>query len=212
MTRINVKDSNGMLRFEINGVRIVLETIGQNAGKLCMRENPGADNMEWIKANKEEIIEFIKKTEDDYHNARAEDKAAKIGFYTTGWESHEVYIDTREDIDEQIANIAARYPNDCTVDSVKADYEKTVAQKVENEAAAEGKQIEALKKNIETAEKSGRVYATQKEANEARRKYNNLYNEGGDGFVPRFYTQDEVNDWKNRLTALTARKQKRGKS
>jgi len=69
----------------------------------------------------------------------------------------------------------------------------------ENVATEKAKIIESLKRKIERAEKSGRIYATQAEANDAKKAYNNLHNEDGDGFLPRFYTQSMVNGWKKRL-------------
>ena len=68
----------------------------------------------------------------------------------------------------------------------------------ENVATEKAKRIESLRRKIERAEKSGRIYATQAEANAARKAYN-AHNEGGDGHVPRFYSQAEVNGWKKRL-------------
>lgn len=53
-------------------------------------------------------------------------------------------------------------------------------------------------KNCETAKK---LY-TAEEARAERIKYNNLYNEGGEGFVPHFYTVEEYEFAKNQLKKL----------
>ena len=34
------------------------------------------------------------------------------------------------------------------------------------------------------------------------KKYNDLYNEGGEGYVPHFYTKDEYEYYKERLNKL----------
>lgn len=42
------------------------------------------------------------------------------------------------------------------------------------------------------------------EAKEQTRRYNNVYNEGGEGYVPHYYTQEEYDRMFSELAALTA--------
>ena len=42
------------------------------------------------------------------------------------------------------------------------------------------------------------------EAKEQARRYNNVYNEGGEGYVPHYYTQEEYDRMFSELAALTA--------
>jgi len=133
MTRIIVKDYCGNPIFNIDGIEIGVEKIGNNAGNLYLRKKPSAETVEWIKANKAEIVEFIKNTENAFRQEKEDEKAATVEFYTGGWESHKVSVDTRKDLDEQFAQIASRYPNDCTAESVKEDYKKQIGEIVETE-------------------------------------------------------------------------------
>jgi len=204
MTNIKVENGFAGTRFYINGAEISYNEFGPDAGTLSLSKDPGAANVTWIKENKPAIIEFIKETNAAIKAEEAATAAATVEFMTSGFEMHKVFVDTRKNLDEQFAQIAANYPNDCTAESVKADYERAIGVKAEHEAAAESKKIENLESNIETAEKSGRIHATQAEANEARRRYNNIHNEGAEGYVPRFYTQAEVDGWRQMLAELTA--------
>lgn len=97
--------------------------------------------IDFINENRQAIIDRIRKEQVEEEERRLEREAceaATIRFYSSGWETHEISIDTRKDIDEQIASYANYYRNDCTFDSLKADYEKAVAEK------AEAKQRKAL--------------------------------------------------------------------
>ena len=61
--------------------------------------------------------------------------------------------------------------------------------------------IEYYKWAIAACEKQKKLY-TNEEANEARRNFINVYNEGGEGFVPHFYTIDEYEEAKRKLEVL----------
>ena len=52
------------------------------------------------------------------------------------------------------------------------------------------KRLSYLKKELARMEEQGKLY-TKEEALQKARWYNNAYNEGGYGFVPHYYTQDE---------------------
>ncbi len=75
---------------------------------------------------------------------------------------------------------------------------KRVAEKEKKERAGK---IEYYKWAIAACEKQKKLY-TNEEANEARRNYINVYNEGGEGFVPHFYTIDEYEEAKRELEVL----------
>lgn len=53
--------------------------------------------------------------------------------------------------------------------------------------------IEDLQYTIERCESAKKLY-TREEAQAERKRYNNLFNEGGEGFVPHFYTVEEY-EW-----------------
>ena len=87
-------------------------------------------------------------------------KKATIKVYTSGWESHEITINTLLPIEPQIERYAERYSDDCTVDSIREDYEYAIGEKQENaakkadaEAKREADEAAALAKAKETGEK-----------------------------------------------------------
>lgn len=47
------------------------------------------------------------------------------------------------------------------------------------------------------------------EAKEQARRYNNVYNEGGEGYVPHYYTQEEYERMAAELAELTAAAQEK---
>lgn len=68
-------------------------------------------------------------------------------------------------------------------------------KKETEESIAEYRQI------IEQCEKQEKLY-TKEEAVKKRRDYNNLYNEGGEGYIPHFYTIEEYEFAKTKLNEL----------
>ena len=68
-------------------------------------------------------------------------------------------------------------------------------QKIEN-------QIKKYSEIIKECEAADKLY-TIEEAIEARKKYNNLHNEGGFGYVPEYHTIDEYENAKEMLKKLT---------
>ena len=59
------------------------------------------------------------------------------------------------------------------------------------------KQLEWSEETIRMCEKQGKLY-TKEEAKLERKKYNDVFNEGGEGYVPHFYTVDEYEFAKKR--------------
>lgn len=87
-------------------------------------------------------------------------RRATVSFWVLGWESHFVSVDTRKNLDEQFAAIAAHYPHDCTVDSVRKAYEEHTSDAAQTEmaakveaAAANNKRLAAFARAKDTGER-----------------------------------------------------------
>ena len=74
---------------------------------------------------------------------------------------------------------------------------KDRVQKEKQEKESDYKEI------VQACEAAPKLY-TPEEAKQARINYNNLYNEGGEGYVPHFYTVDEYEWAKKNLAELEA--------
>lgn len=74
-------------------------------------------------------------------------------------------------------------------------------KRIEKEKRETEESINECRKIIERCEKQEKLY-TKEEAAQKRRAYNRLYNEGGEGYVPHFYTIDEYEWNKARLNEL----------
>ena len=77
-------------------------------------------------------------------------------------------------------------------------------EKERREKKEEEEKQEQIKECIETIEKceaAEKLY-TLEEAKQERSKYNNLYNEGGEGYIPHFYTIEEYEFAKSKLDEL----------
>lgn len=74
-------------------------------------------------------------------------------------------------------------------------------KKKEKEKRETEEAIDECKKIIDRCEKQEKLY-TKEEAAQKRRAYNRLYNEGGEGYVPHFYTIDEYEWNKTKLNEL----------
>lgn len=89
-----------------------------------------------------------------------------------------------------------------------AEREMLIAVNAGREAAkiAQEKQetIASLQKEIACAEKQRTIYATPEEAKSAAKRYNEIHNEGGEGYVPHFYHKAEVESMKARLAEMVA--------
>lgn len=73
-------------------------------------------------------------------------------------------------------------------------------QRAAEKAAQErADRIEQLSRIITRCEAQGKLY-TKEEAAKERKQYNDFYNEGGEGFVPHFYTIDDY-QWAKRELA-----------
>jgi hypothetical protein len=89
---------------------------------------------------------------------------------------------------EKAAEIEA-FLND-VIESAKTEDVKEIEKVEESKMISES--IEIATSIIEKAKKQNTI-PTEKEAREAERKWNNLYNEGGNGYVPHIVDIDEYN-------------------
>lgn len=84
-------------------------------------------------------------------------------------------------------------------------YDRLLKMDKENKELKEKQEVEdQIKKYseiIRKCEAADKLYTTD-EAIDARRKYNNLYNEGGFGYVPEYHTIDEYKNAKEMLNRL----------
>lgn len=71
----------------------------------------------------------------------------------------------------------------------------------EKEKKQLAEEVALYQKILAACERQGKLY-TRSEALQKRKAYNDHYNEGGDGFVPHFYTIEEYEHAKSRLEAL----------
>lgn len=89
-------------------------------------------------------------------------------------------------------------------DEWKALIELNEKKREEKEKKKIEKSIAGYKQTIEQCEKQGKLY-TKEEAAEKYRDYNRLCNEGGEGYVPHFYTIEEYEFAKAGLSELLNR-------
>lgn len=80
--------------------------------------------------------------------------------------------------------------------------EEVKAYDAEKAAEKKAKAISEIEEQLAEAERSG-IY-TKEEAEIRRQSYINVYNEGGSGYVPHFYSQEEVNELRRELAGLKA--------
>lgn len=99
--------------------------------------------------------------------------------------SGNVYIITQDEWDELVQ-----------MDSAKAKIAKR--KELEENIVS----WEKIVQRCEAIKASGNLYSTKEDAQKAKKKYNDFYNEGGDGYVPHFWTVEEYEDAKTKLTEL----------
>lgn len=164
-------------------------------GNIAIREtrNITQADIATIKAAKAEILEHMAVIARE----KEETAAHTVCFWVSGWEAHEVAIDDRKDLDAQFDSIAAMYASDSiTVEIVRDSYNKHIG----NKAAAVAKDIAALEALI--ADNECKPLMTDAENQVWRKRHNDLYNEGGDGYVPNNITKEDVQRAKIRLAQL----------
>lgn len=91
---------------------------------------------------------------------------------------------------------------EATAEEAPEEYKKKVEAKAEKEKQNEIKKCEKIIEECEKViEKSGKLM-TEKEAKEWLKNYNNVINEGGEGYLPRIYTLEEFENAKKKLEDL----------
>ena len=80
----------------INKYKIKVINNGEALGFYDGKPSPA--DIIFIKANKQEITSFMQQKERKTQEEQAEKEASEIRVFTSGWESHEIYIDTRKDV------------------------------------------------------------------------------------------------------------------
>lgn len=89
------------------------------------------------------------------------------------------------------------------------EWDELVQMNSEKEKIAKRKEIEEnivsweqIVQRCEAIKTAGNLYSTKEEAQKAKKKYNDFYNEGEDGYVPHFWTAEEYEDAKAKLKEL----------
>ena len=89
------------------------------------------------------------------------------------------------------------------------EWDELVQMNSEKEKIAKRKEIEEnivsweqIVQRCEAIKAAGNLYSTKEEAQKAKKKYNDFYNEGEDGYVPHFWTAEEYEDAKAKLKEL----------
>lgn len=137
------------------GITLTMQN-GEEALRIPSYKKPTAKQLSEIKAAKPEIIAELKRQEAEEKAEREAKEKATVTFLVVGWESHEVSIDTRYDVDEQLRNIADYYSNDMTYDTVKKAYERAIekeTEKIEKKAKVEREKEAVFAKAKTTGEK-----------------------------------------------------------
>lgn len=86
-------------------------------------------------------------------------------------------------------------------DAYVALNEKRLAEKADKERLEE---IAYLKSELKQMERQGTLCENRDEARRKEREWNRIYNEGGEGYVPHYYTVAEYERAKTRLAELEA--------
>ena len=137
------------------GITLAMQN-GEEALRVPSYKKPTSKQLSEIKAVKHEIIAELKRRDAEQKAEREAKEKATVTFLVTGWESHEVSVDTRYDIDEQLRNIAEYYSNDMTFESAKEAYERAIGkevEKIENEAKVENEKEAVFAKAKATGKK-----------------------------------------------------------
>ena len=96
---------------------------------------PTAAELAELKENKPAIIAHITAEREAKVKKEAADEAAKVRFYSCGWESHQIIIDTRKNIESQLKSYAKNYASDgLTIERLTEDYDNEIARREKEEA------------------------------------------------------------------------------
>lgn len=178
-----------------------LELVGDQVrigfSDLAKKENA----MPELREAKSEIIEILKSAEAERKAAEAI-KAAKfakmIKIVISGWEAETIYVDPEEALENQI-------PSQSTLDYIGISAEQALEQiKTALGRNEEKKAQEIAELETKIAELDGKELPSAALAKVMKTTWNNVHNEGGEGFVPEYTSREELEAMKNRLTTLKA--------
>lgn len=115
------------------------------------------------------------------------------------------WMDVRNALNERDSDGSFRGCGNSAYIVTEEEWDELVAlnEKKHNEKAAKkrAEDIEFYEKVVKACEKQEKLY-TEDEAAAKEKAWNNIHNEGGEGFVPHFYTIDEYEYAKNKLEEL----------
>ena len=122
----------------------------RGSNDLALNKKPNDTDLQFIKDNKDNFVTYIQNAEIQKEKEEKEKEENEIRILTSGWESHVIFIDLRQDVDTQLKKYAEIYSNDCTIKSLKEDFKKALSKK--EVAKKEVEETEVEEKNIfETA-------------------------------------------------------------
>ena len=129
------------------------------------------------------------------HNIRKLDESVKARF---------VFIDNDNNVveiclTEENANKVKEAVAECEKAESTEEYEAFKAEKAEKELAAEKAEAKTVVESAEKIINNGGKLLTNAERKEWERNYNNLHNEGGDGFIPHY---PSIEDYESAIETL----------
>ena len=168
----DIRTNERMLTMNNNQIHLALVRHFPNSARLCTVRRPSSREKEGFNASIRDRLFFIGDSteyvfanplqESDYHGRDAD------GELPTG--SNRVWIISQSEWDALVA----------------LDQQRSA----EKQRLERAERLEYLRTMQAEAERQPKIYADA-EAAEMRRKYNETYNEGGEGFTPHYYTIGE---------------------
>lgn len=158
------------------------------------------DAIPTLRENKAEILEMLKAAEEEKKAekvARDAELARMIEVTICGWEATTVYIDPVKALEDQIPGKGTLDYIGISADQALCQIKDSLVRKAEKKA----QEIKALEEEISALE--GKDLPTAAQAKVLRTNWNNIHNEGGEGFVPDFPSREDLAAMKSRLAYLT---------
>lgn len=107
-----------------------------------------------------------------------------------------MFKDTKIGLKPETAEKVLKAEKEAVEEAEPADF---TAKKAEAEKAEAEKEIAEIEKKIEEIESSNNLFETEAEAKAERKRLSELYNEGGEGFLPKVYSVEYLNSLKNKI-------------
>lgn len=124
------------------------------------------------------------------HNIRKLDESVKARFVFIDCDNNVVEIRLTEENANKVKEAVA----ECEKAESTEEYEAYKAEKAEKELATEKAEAKEVVEAAERIISNGGKLRTNAERKEWERNYNNLQNEGGEGFVPHYPSVEEYKD------------------